>query len=463
MARVTWLAVVVAVTVALAVGANAIAQGTLQPQEHSGTTTDAAKAAAVSVSVADGAAAAAAEVGSVAAALQQNDDQVDDDEADSDDDEADSDDQDDDQALDDSDVVEDMDEDAADESALLEAHADTATGAETDADRRKKQGQKKKKKHHAPWRVPCDINAKKGLCVFDGQKVIVPDATIRGLIARYSFDDGHAVDSSRFGNHGAKKTVAGPGRGGAGNSAFFDGRKRVQIPHSKSLAGLNEFSLSFWIYFPETLDPKMPRNCPIMGKGTTNDAKLFAITVDAQARSLSFESLANGGKVTSRARLGPHRWTHVTAVRSSRSLSLYLHGVLDNTESAKGGLQEPSSPLYLGRPPWSDANCHVPVMIDDMRIYNRVLHRAEIEAESFPSLGAIEPSFAHLGCLQCSYGEAMGSCRNGYHLCSRTELNAGGYQVARAMGWGNSQTQIWVNNGKNPPSGVRLAVCCGGL
>jgi len=253
------------------------------------------------------------------------------------------------------------------------------------------------------------------------------------------------------------------GRGGAGNSAFFDGRKRVQIPHTKSLAGLNEFSLSFWLYFPETLDPKMPRSCPIMGKGTKNDAKLFSINIDAQARSLSFESLSNGGKVTSRARIGPHRWTHVTAIRSSRSLSLYLHGVLDNTESSKGGLQEPKSPLYLGRPPWADAKCHVPVMIDDLRIYNRVLHRAEIEAESFPSLGAIEPSFAHLGCLQCSYGEAMGSCRSGYHLCSKTELNAGGYQVARAMGWGNSQTQIWVNKGNNPPAGVRLAVCCGGL
>jgi len=459
MSRMTWLAVVVVAMVAMAVGANAIAQGTLQPQEHSRTTSaGAVSAAATDATVAGSAPSSdAAFEGSVAAALQQTEAEEDDDEeADSDDDEADDEE---DEALDDSDVVEDDDEAAAAES-LLEADAVTGTDAER---KKKKHDKKKKKKHHPRWNVPCDINAKKGLCVFDGQKVIVPDATIHGLIGRYTFDDGHAVDSSRFGNHGAKKTVAGPGRGGAGNSAFFDGRKRVQIPHTKSLAGLNEFSLSFWLYFPETLDPKMPRSCPIMGKGTKNDAKLFSINIDAQARSLSFESLSNGGKVTSRARIGPHRWTHVTAIRSSRSLSLYLHGVLDNTESSKGGLQEPKSPLYLGRPPWADAKCHVPVMIDDLRIYNRVLHRAEIEAESFPSLGAIEPSFAHLGCLQCSYGEAMGSCRSGYHLCSKTELNAGGYQVARAMGWGNSQTQIWVNKGNNPPAGVRLAVCCGGL
>jgi len=361
--------------------------------------------------------------------------------------------------------VDSDDSDSADDSAAAEDSEPSflESSAEVDAEKGKNDKKKKKKKHHEPWRVPCDLNAKKGICVFDGQKVIVPDATLSGLIGRYTFDDNHAVDSSRFGNHGAKKTVAGPGRGGAGSSASFDGRKRLQIPHSKSLEALNEFSLSFWLYFPEPLDPKMPRSCPIMAKGTKADQKLFAISVDAQARSLTFESLANGGKVTSRARIGPHRWTHVTAIRSSRSLSLFLHGVLDNTEGSRGGLQEPKSPVYVGRVPWSDKKCHVPFLIDDLRIYNRVLHRAEIEAESFPSLGAIEPSFAHLGCLSCSYGEAVGSCRNGYHLCSQTELNAGGYQVARAMGWGNEQTQIWVNSGNNPPKGVRLAVCCGGL
>jgi len=329
---------------------------------------------------------------------------------------------------------------------------------------RKKKKVTKKGGPAPPYTVPCDLSAKRGICLFDGQKVIVPDAAPKGLIGRYTFDDSHAVDSSRFGNHGAHRIESAPGRGGAGSAASFNGDKVLEIPQSKSLAALSEFSLSFWIYFPETLDPKFKGDCPIIAKGVANDRKLFSFSVDASTRTLTFHSLASGGRVSSRGRIGPHRWTHVAAVRSSKSLSLFLHGVLDQTEQSSGGLQEPSSPVYIGRVPWSDKNCRIPFYVDDLRIYSRALSRAEIEAESFPSLGAIEPSFAHLGCLSCGYGDAVGSCRSGYHLCSQTELNAGAYQVARAMGWGDSQTHIWTNIGNsNPPPGVRLTMCCGGL
>jgi len=315
-----------------------------------------------------------------------------------------------------------------------------------------------------PYVVPCDFSAKRGICLFGGQKVIVPDAMPRGLVGHYTFNDHHALDSSRFGNHGTRKTVAAPGRGGAGFAASFNGKNKLEIPHSKTLGALNEFSLSFWLFFPEALDPKLPHDCPIIAKGTANDKKLFSFSVDAASRTLTFNSLSNGGKVSSRGRIGPNRWTHITAVRSANTLSLYLHGVLDHTEQSHGGLQEPPSPLYIGRVPWADKQCRVPFFIDDLRIYSRPLGRSEIEAESFPSLGAIEPSFAHLGCLGCGYGDAVGSCRNNYHLCSQTELNAGAYQVARAMGWGDAHTQIWANSGaSNPPTGSRLAMCCGGL
>jgi len=230
------------------------------------------------------------------------------------------------------------------------------------------------------------------------------------------------------------------------------------------LGALNEFTLSFWLYFPDSLDPASPKDCPIIAKGTSNDQKLFSIAVDASTRTLTFNALGKGGRVSSRGRIGPHRWTHITAVRSSGQLSLFLHGVLDSSENAGGGVQEPPSPVYIGRVPWADKKCKIPFFIDDLRIYSRALARPEIEAESFPSLGSIEPSFAHLGCLGCGYGDAVGSCRQNYHLCSQTELNAGGYAVARAMGWGDAQTQIWVNSGNsNPPPGARLAMCCGGL
>ena len=72
----------------------------------------------------------------------------------------------------DSDSDSDEGVDEADEDAAADAD-DSESFVETGAE---KDGKAKKKKQALPYQVPCYITLRKGICLFDGQKVIVPDA-----------------------------------------------------------------------------------------------------------------------------------------------------------------------------------------------------------------------------------------------------------------------------------------------
>ena len=57
-------------------------------------------------------------------------------------------------------------------------------------------------------------------------------------------------------------------------------------------------------------------------------------------------------------------------------------------------------PLFIGSVPWHRNECSVPVLIDEVRIYNKVVYSGEIEAS--PALGGLEANFLHLGCIDCT-------------------------------------------------------------
>jgi hypothetical protein len=45
--------------------------------------------------------------------------------------------------------------------------------------------------------------------------------------------------------------------------------------------------------------------------------------------------------------------------------------------------------------------------------------------------------------MGCEMGAAHASCRAGYHLCNLRDLHAGGYMIARTMGWATSSSHVW--------------------
>jgi hypothetical protein len=66
----------------------------------------------------------------------------------------------------------------------------------------------------------------------------------------------------------------------------------------------------------------------------------------------------------------------------------------------------------------------------------------------------------------------MTSCKEGYHLCSFSELYSGGYQIARSNGWFKFSSDVWARESLNEleemidkndlgnPNVLKMALCC---
>ncbi len=52
------------------------------------------------------------------------------------------------------------------------------------------------------------------ICLFEGRKVLLPDAAPKGMIAHWNFDGDHVVDSSGNRNHAKDPIPSGPGLSG---------------------------------------------------------------------------------------------------------------------------------------------------------------------------------------------------------------------------------------------------------
>ena len=112
--------------------------------------------------------------------------------------------------------------------------------------------------------------------MFEGRKVLLPDATPKGLVAHYTFDEIKVLDSSGNSNHAKYAIPAGPGVGGKGASAMFNGFDSVEVPHSPSFDS-KVFSVSFWMYLykdPAASVRHGAKWCPILQKGGNKDEQV---------------------------------------------------------------------------------------------------------------------------------------------------------------------------------------------
>merc|ERR1711907_734343 len=86
-----------------------------------------------------------------------------------------------------------------------------------------------------------------GICLANGEKILLPDAVPKSMVGRWTFDDNKALDSSGKRNHAKNSIPSGPGVSSRGNSARFNGFDLVEVPHHDSM-NAQTFSMSFWFY-----------------------------------------------------------------------------------------------------------------------------------------------------------------------------------------------------------------------
>ena len=322
----------------------------------------------------------------------------------------------------------------------------------------------------------CDLFSDGPVCIYGGERVILPNASPKGLIGFWTFDEIKPLDNSGNQNHALRTVPPGPSFSGLGSSALFSSGNYLEVPFDKQFYA-NDFSITFWLFLVQDYYSSKEGNinCPLIQRG--NDdlyAKNFqrspGIYLDRKLKNLKVyikttdPENAEGELLVSNAKIANQRWLHITVTKSLNKIKLYVNGILDSQILLKNDMEINQSNLYIGNVPWLKEQCNFPFLIDELRYYDSFLPEYFIQAEASPALGGIEPSLIMFGCKTCTLREASNSCVDGYHVCTSIELHTGGYQVARAMGWLDWNTHIWsygaIKNSGDFSNLKGLSLCC---
>ena len=218
-----------------------------------------------------------------------------------------------------------------------------------------------------------------------------------GLLGHWKLDEeagNIAKDSSGKSNHGkltagGKGTTWKPGGGKVGGALYFDGSgEQVADDRGKEyINGLTAFTVALWV----KSDQDMTDSGFIDGRDPGGDDTVLGIRYDKAGFEAVCKNLLNAGITTSGGiqRLETSNetqstdWQHLALTWSSNNqLAMYIDGVLDqptfNSKATKGKMTDASKTVIgqgekdkAGAVGWKG-------LIDDVRIYNRVLKEAEI-------------------------------------------------------------------------------------
>jgi hypothetical protein len=208
-----------------------------------------------------------------------------------------------------------------------------------------------------------------------------------GLVAYWKFDDGTgsdtAVDTSGNGHAGTLTNVD-PANdwvtGKIGRGLDFDGTaNKVDIGNSAPL-NLTTYTYSFWIY-PQAGPTGSFRQILIKGAGGVVNERAPGIWLRPNDMGLHvMHSTASGGQVgvLQSSALSLDTWTHVVVTSSgdSGTIVVYIDGEPDTTSPHTETLVTNTSSLKIGASTFTSAD----MLIDEVRVYDRVLSDVEIES-----------------------------------------------------------------------------------
>lgn len=324
----------------------------------------------------------------------------------------------------------------------------------------------------------CDLITDGPICLFNAEKIILPQARHKNLMGYWNFEEVKPLDFSGLRNHGLNIVKAGPAFGSLGHSGYFSNGEFLEIPHTKAFESPN-FTITFWVFIIQDFfsASKGLRFCPLFQKGKDDllvktFSRFPSIYYDRQDKNFKVSiktksqqaDQAEGESFTSFSKLNTQKWMHVALTKSDKEVKLYLNGIFDKSITLKDEPELNSENIFVGGTPWLKEECNYPLLIDELRYYNDEIEESLIAAEAAPALGAIGPNDINLGCVECSLKRAATVCKEGYKLCTPVDLHAGVYQVARSMGWLNWNTHIWTYSALSSPKNFEkfkgLAICC---
>ncbi|WP_409346152.1 LamG-like jellyroll fold domain-containing protein [Paenibacillus sp. MBLB4367] len=203
-----------------------------------------------------------------------------------------------------------------------------------------------------------------------------------GLVAEYLFH-GNANDSSGNGIHGrVEGAVLTSDRFGQPNCAYaFDGEKAFIEISPPPLLSREAFSISVWARYDEKASLAWWNNAIVSqddgGKNKNKDNLRRVFQLSALGPTITWHRMKETTDAVSKSHLKRGVWYHITAVFDGAFHKLYINGELHDTQA--GTLKpHPEEPIFIGKKNTNEKRFLFHGVLDDIRLYNRVLSEQEI-------------------------------------------------------------------------------------
>ena len=229
--------------------------------------------------------------------------------------------------------------------------------------------------------VNVNLSSPANATIADAQGVLTIDNDdgAPGLVAAYSFDEGSgtvAADASGTGNNGTVNGATWTAAGKNGGALSFDGANDLVSRADNATLDVTRVTIEAWVN-PSALSGW---RSVVLKEG--NDALAYALYAhDNGPRPAAY---VNTGQAADRRTEGVtalplNTWTHLAMTFDGATLRLYVNGVLARSRAFTGNIVNRPGQLAIGgNNVWGEWFAG---LIDDVRIYNRALTVAEIQAD----------------------------------------------------------------------------------
>jgi hypothetical protein len=204
-----------------------------------------------------------------------------------------------------------------------------------------------------------------------------------GLVASYGFNEGTGstlADRTSLGHAGTIAGATWTTQGRFGSALTFDGvNDWVTVADANDLDFTTGFTLEAWVY-PTTLGNGSWRTVFMKERSGGEVYNLYAHATSVPAAYV-VRAAQQGTPLDARptAQLPLNTWSHLTATYDGTTLRFYVNGTLTGSRAAAGPLLTSTGVLRIGgNSVWGE---YFKGRIDEVRIYNRALTAAEIQAD----------------------------------------------------------------------------------
>jgi hypothetical protein len=209
-----------------------------------------------------------------------------------------------------------------------------------------------------------------------------------GLVAALGFNAGSgttAADSSGNGNTGTlNATTTWTASGRFGSALVFNGTSSsVTVADTNTLDLTTGMTLEAWVY--PTVQPSSWRT--IVAKEQTSGLPYFLHAGSSSSNRPATGALIAGTEpqLFGGTRLAANAWVHLAATYDGANQRLFVNGVQVSSRALTGSITVSTGPLRIGgNGVWGE---YFQGRIDEVRVYNRALTQAEIQADMNTAVG----------------------------------------------------------------------------